>query len=61
MSFLPDNQTGGESRVIVEKKLKEPDRYRVLLHNDDYTSMTSRNALNSALRKLNKACEQRKL
>ena len=39
MSFIPDNQTGGESRVIVEKKLKEPDRYRVLLHNDDYTSM----------------------
>ena len=39
MSFIPDNQTSGDSRVIVEKKLKEPDRYRVLLHNDDYTSM----------------------
>lgn len=39
MSFTPDNQTSGDSRVIVEKKLKEPDRYRVLLHNDDYTSM----------------------
>ena len=39
MSFTPDNETSGDSRVIVEKKLKEPDRYRVLLHNDDYTSM----------------------
>ncbi|GHU90767.1 ATP-dependent Clp protease adapter protein ClpS [Deltaproteobacteria bacterium] len=27
------------AQVVVEKKLKEPDRYRVLLHNDDYTSM----------------------
>lgn len=39
MSFNNDNQTSGDLRVIVEKKLKEPDRYRVLLHNDDYTSM----------------------
>ena len=22
MSFIPDNQTGGETRVVVEKKLK---------------------------------------
>lgn len=28
-----------ESNILVAKKLKEPDRYRVLLHNDDYTSM----------------------
>jgi ATP-dependent Clp protease adaptor protein ClpS len=39
MSFTNENQTSGDIRVIVEKKLKEPDRYRVLLHNDDYTSM----------------------
>ncbi|MBE6441626.1 MAG: ATP-dependent Clp protease adapter ClpS [Desulfovibrio desulfuricans] len=39
MSFCNDNETDGDSRVIVEKKLREPDRYRVLLHNDDYTSM----------------------
>ncbi|MDR3357874.1 MAG: ATP-dependent Clp protease adaptor ClpS [Desulfovibrio sp.] len=29
-------ESGG---LVVEKKLKEPDRYAVLLHNDDYTSM----------------------
>ena len=39
MPVCNENQNGGESQVIVEKKLKEPDRYRVLLHNDDYTSM----------------------
>ena len=39
MPLFSKNQGDGESRVIVEKKLKEPDRYRVLLHNDDYTSM----------------------
>ncbi|MDR1855646.1 MAG: ATP-dependent Clp protease adapter ClpS [Desulfovibrio sp.] len=32
---MPD----GDERVVVEKKIKEPSRYRVLLHNDDYTSM----------------------
>ncbi|MDR2743629.1 MAG: ATP-dependent Clp protease adaptor ClpS [Desulfovibrio sp.] len=25
--------------VVIDKKLKDPDRYAVLLHNDDYTSM----------------------
>lgn len=39
MPFSNNNQTGGDLRVILEKKLREPDRYRVLLHNDDYTSM----------------------
>ena len=28
-----------EAGVIVETELKEPDMYRVLLHNDDYTQM----------------------
>ncbi|MBO6002046.1 MAG: ATP-dependent Clp protease adapter ClpS [Mailhella sp.] len=28
-----------EACVIVETELKEPDMYRVLLHNDDYTQM----------------------
>ncbi|MBQ9453567.1 MAG: ATP-dependent Clp protease adapter ClpS [Desulfovibrio sp.] len=39
MSFPENNVTHGDSCVVVEKKLKEPERYRVLLHNDDYTSM----------------------
>lgn len=39
MSSFKQGRNEGESQVIVEKKLKEPDRYRVLLHNDDYTSM----------------------
>lgn len=39
MSSFKQGRDDGESQVIVEKKLKEPDRYRVLLHNDDYTSM----------------------
>ena len=34
-----DAALDGEGRVLVAKKLKEPDRYRVLLHNVDYTSM----------------------
>ena len=28
-----------ESGVTLESELKEPDMYRVLLHNDDYTQM----------------------
>lgn len=33
--FLSDSQTD----TISDTKLQEPVRYRVLLHNDDYTSM----------------------
>ncbi|MDR2573981.1 MAG: ATP-dependent Clp protease adapter ClpS [Desulfovibrio sp.] len=29
----------GSAGAVVAKKLKEPDSYAVLLHNDDYTSM----------------------
>jgi ATP-dependent Clp protease adaptor protein ClpS len=32
-----DHEEAGS--VAVAKKLKDPDRYAVLLHNDDYTSM----------------------
>lgn len=39
MPLHTSGESDGESRIIVEKKLKEPDRYLVLLHNDDYTSM----------------------
>ncbi len=33
------NEPGTDTATIVKKKVKEPDRYVVLLHNDDYTSM----------------------
>ncbi|MDR3319815.1 MAG: ATP-dependent Clp protease adaptor ClpS [Desulfovibrio sp.] len=33
----PEHEEDGG--VAIDKKLKEPDRYAVLLHNDDYTSM----------------------
>lgn len=33
------NEPGTDTATIVKKKIKEPDRYVVLLHNDDYTSM----------------------
>jgi ATP-dependent Clp protease adaptor protein ClpS len=36
---MPLNPVHDEHQVIVERKIKEPERYRVLLHNDDYTSM----------------------
>ena len=34
-----EGAAGTESGVILEDELKEPDMYRVLLHNDDYTTM----------------------
>ncbi|MBQ9406241.1 MAG: ATP-dependent Clp protease adapter ClpS [Desulfovibrio sp.] len=39
MSFRKDSESEGECHVIVEKEIKEPDRYQVLMLNDDYTSM----------------------
>ena len=39
MSWNDANRSDGQSRVAVEQEIKEPERYRVLLHNDDYTSM----------------------
>ena len=39
MSWNDTNRSDGQSRVAVEQEIKEPERYRVLLHNDDYTSM----------------------
>ena len=37
MSRQPDMD--GDSQCLVEGKIKEPDRYSVLLHKDDYTGM----------------------
>ncbi|EQC47984.1 ATP-dependent Clp protease adapter ClpS [Bacteriovorax sp. Seq25_V] len=34
-----DEESDGELGVITRKKLKRPPRYKVLLHNDDYTTM----------------------
>jgi ATP-dependent Clp protease adaptor protein ClpS len=39
MPFANTESPSGDAKVSVEKKLKEPSRFRVLLHNDDYTSM----------------------
>ncbi|MDR1658823.1 MAG: ATP-dependent Clp protease adaptor ClpS [Desulfovibrio sp.] len=41
MEPYPDDRFGHEEAggVAVARKLKDPDRYAVLLHNDDYTSM----------------------
>lgn len=39
---MPYNDSGKldeRQEVLIERKLEEPSRYRVLLHNDDYTSM----------------------
>ncbi len=34
-----NEESDGELGVITRKKLKRPPRYKVLLHNDDYTTM----------------------
>ncbi|WP_432736254.1 ATP-dependent Clp protease adapter ClpS [Maridesulfovibrio sp. FT414] len=36
---MPEYKEEFESDVLLEDKLKEPRKFRVLLHNDDYTSM----------------------
>ena len=39
MSKTATLDTEGDAQLVVAKKVKEPERYRVLLHNDDYTTM----------------------
>ncbi len=39
MSSGPDEYFEGDLRLESDKKLKEPDMYRVLLHNDHYSTM----------------------
>ncbi|WP_320169859.1 ATP-dependent Clp protease adapter ClpS [Maridesulfovibrio sp.] len=36
---MPDYKEEFESDILLDDELKEPRKYRVLLHNDDYTSM----------------------
>lgn len=37
MSYRPQEEEDGQS--LVEERVREPQRYAVFLHNDDYTSM----------------------
>jgi ATP-dependent Clp protease adaptor protein ClpS len=39
MSSRPDENTITKNREKTEKKLIEPPKYRVILHNDDFTPM----------------------
>lgn len=39
MSNSTDHKTESEGDVLVRKKTKRPRKWRVLMHNDDYTSM----------------------
>ena len=38
---MPDSKTGGrpDAELLDEREAKEPKKYRVLMHNDDYTTM----------------------
>ena len=37
--YVPEGESRVESGVVLEEELKEPSMYRVLLHNDDFTTM----------------------
>ncbi|MBQ9536632.1 MAG: ATP-dependent Clp protease adapter ClpS [Desulfovibrionaceae bacterium] len=39
MPKLPYADQDSDSEILVAKKLKKPDQYRVILLNDDYTTM----------------------
>ncbi len=36
---MSEHDEDGETGVVVKKKVKKPSKYKVLLHNDDYTTM----------------------
>ena len=37
--YIPEGSPHIESGVVLEEELKEPSMYRVILHNDDFTTM----------------------
>ena len=37
--YIPEGESRVESGVVLEEELKEPSMYRVILHNDDFTTM----------------------